>query len=91
MHPVLHQGDEPVWLVLGGEVPEVFGYTDADWGGDQDNCCSISAYVFKLGNGAISWKSKKQSCIALSLTEAEYMAYQFPCRSRCLHYRFDAD
>ena len=61
-------------LVLGGEVPEVFGYTDANWGDDQDDHHSIGAYVFKLGNGAISWKSKKQSCAMLSLTEAEYMA-----------------
>jgi len=50
------------------------GYTDADWGGDLDESRSTSGYVFTLGEGAISWCSKKQDCIALSTMEAEYVA-----------------
>merc|ERR1711979_134154 len=34
----------------------------------------MGGYVFCLGNGPISWRSKKQSCVALSSAEAEYMA-----------------
>ena len=35
---------------------------------------SIGAYVFRIGDGAISWKTKKQTSVALSSVEAEYMA-----------------
>ena len=49
------------------------GYSDADWGSGEDRK-SIGGFVFLLNGGAISWTSKKQSSIALSTTEAEYMA-----------------
>jgi len=35
---------------------------------------STSGYVFLLNNGTISWSSKKQTCIALSTMEAEFIA-----------------
>ena len=50
------------------------GYSDADWGCDIDGRKSTSGYAFILGGGAISWCSKKQTCIALSTMEAEYVA-----------------
>ena len=50
------------------------GYSDADWAGDLDNRKSTSGYIFNLCGGAASWRSKKQSCVALSTAEAEYMA-----------------
>ena len=34
----------------------------------------MSGYAFLLSNGAISWGSKKQSYIALSTMESEYVA-----------------
>ncbi|KAH9753250.1 Integrase catalytic domain-containing protein [Citrus sinensis] len=40
----------------------------------KDSRKSTSGYVFTLGSGAISWRSVKQSCIADSTTEAEYVA-----------------
>jgi hypothetical protein len=49
-------------------------YSDADHGGDKDTGRSTSAYVVKIGTGAISWKSKLQSMVTLSTTEAEYIA-----------------
>ena len=65
----------PKWtLNLGGHVANITGYTDSDWGSDQDNRKSIGAYVFRLGDSVISWKTKKQSSVALSSVEAEYMA-----------------
>lgn len=42
------------------------GYTDADWGGDLDECKSTFGYNFLLNDGAFSWCSKNQTCIALS-------------------------
>jgi hypothetical protein len=53
---------------------EVFGYCDADWGGDLEDRRSTTWFVFIMGGGAISWSSKQQPTIALSTTEAEYMA-----------------
>ena len=35
---------------------------------------SCSGYVFRLGEASISWCSRKQKTVALSTTEAEYMA-----------------
>ena len=50
------------------------GWTDADFASDPNDRISISSYVFKLGNGAITWSSKKQNAVSLSSTEAEYTA-----------------
>ena len=55
-------------------MDKCIGYTDADWAGDQDDRKSTSGYIFLLCGGAISWKSQKQKCVALSTAEAEYIA-----------------
>ena len=49
------------------------GFTDSDFAGDLDDRKSTSGYVFTLASGAVSWKSKKQSLVSLSSTEAEYV------------------
>ena len=48
-------------------------FTDADWGAGDDRK-SIGGYTFLLNGAAVCWSSKKQSTVALSSTEAEYMA-----------------
>jgi hypothetical protein len=53
---------------------ELIGYSDADWAGDIETRRSTSGHVFVLNGGCISWRSKKQRTVALSSTEAEYMA-----------------
>ncbi|KAL4017954.1 hypothetical protein IC575_021534 [Cucumis melo] len=50
------------------------GYCDANWVTDNDEVNSTSGYVFLLGGGAISWKSTKQTCIARSTMESEFIA-----------------
>ena len=54
--------------------PLVAGYMDSDYAGDLDDRRSTTGYVFTLGGGPICWKSTVQSIVALSTTEAEYMA-----------------
>ena len=53
---------------------ELIGYSDYDWSGDKDDKKSIVAYVFMIGNAAFSWSSKKESIVALSSCEADYIA-----------------
>jgi hypothetical protein len=50
------------------------GFVDASWGEDLDTRRSQTGYLFTLGNAAISWNSKLQTTVALSSTEAEYLA-----------------
>ena len=50
------------------------GYSDADHGGCKDTGYSTGGYVMKMGNGAISWRSKLQDVVTNSTTEAEYIA-----------------
>ncbi len=54
--------------------PVLRGYVDASWGEDLSTRKSQSGYIFTLGNAAISWKSALQKTVALSSTEAEYLA-----------------
>ena len=52
------------------------GYCDANWVTDNDEVSSTSGYVFTLGGGAVSWKSSKQTCIARSTMESEFIALE---------------
>jgi len=49
------------------------GFADAAFA-NHNNHRSTSGYVFSAAGGAITWKSKKQTTIALSSTQAEYVA-----------------
>lgn len=64
-----------MWLTFGGanSQEEIHGHCDADWASQPDRH-SISGYVFSMGSGAVTWSSKHQPVIALSSTEAEYVA-----------------
>ena len=50
------------------------GYSDAGWAGDLDDRHSTTGNLFLMAGGPISWVSKKQAVVALSTSEAEYVA-----------------
>ncbi|TYK08641.1 copia-like pol polyprotein [Cucumis melo var. makuwa] len=52
---------------------EVIEYSDSDFAGCVDTRKSTFGYLFLLAEGAISWKSAKQSIIAASTMEAEFV------------------
>lgn len=49
-------------------------YVDADFVGDLDKRRSTTGYIFTYGGNAVSWKVTIQPIVALSTTEAEYVA-----------------
>ena len=56
------------------EGDKLIGYCDADWARDRDDRHSTSGNMFLMAGGPISWLSKKQAIVALSTSEAEYVA-----------------
>jgi len=42
-----------------GETSELVGYSDSDWGGDQDERKSTTGYIFYLESTVFLWTSKK--------------------------------
>lgn len=54
-------------------TPELDMFCDADWASNADRK-SVSGFVFTLAGGAVAWSSKKQTSVALSTAEAEYVA-----------------
>ena len=56
------------------------GYVDSDFAGDVDSRRNTTDYVFTLGSGAVSWVSRLQKIVTLSMTEAEYVATIETCK-----------
>lgn len=67
-------GTKDYRLKFGGSSIQLVGYCDADYAGDLDTRRSTTGYVFIMNGAAISWQSKRQPTVAVSTTEAEYMA-----------------
>ncbi|GKC84586.1 retrovirus-related pol polyprotein from transposon TNT 1-94, partial [Tanacetum coccineum] len=71
------KGTADVGLVYGrdqGKHVDVDGFVDADYAKDPDKGRSITGYVFMVHGCVVSWKATLQHVVALSTTEAEYMA-----------------
>lgn len=58
----------------------LIGYADANWAENRVDRKSNSGYVFKFFDGTIDWSCKKQTCVALSSTEAEFVALSGACK-----------
>ena len=68
-------GTKDYSLIYDGDSEKgILAYTDSDWGSDPTSCKSQTGYFIKLANGIFSWNSHAQKTVALSSTEAEYMA-----------------
>ena len=59
---------------------KVVGFSDSDYAGCVDDKKSTSSYIFMMAEGAISWKSVKQTLTASSTMEVDYVAcYEATC------------
>ena len=57
---------------------ELIKYSDSDFAGDYNDRKSTSGHIFFFGGMAVNWSSQKQSIVALSSCEAEYIAATMP-------------
>jgi hypothetical protein len=60
-------------LTLGGSDKGLEAYADADWA-SQPHRHSMSGYTVLLHSSPVAWSARKQTIIALSTAEAEYIA-----------------
>ena len=68
-------GTKDMCLGYGGTAPlQMVGFSDSDWAGDLADRKSTSAFIFTLAGGAVSWASRKQTIVAASTCEAEYIS-----------------
>ena len=62
-----------LWLTYGEKFQGLVGYTDANDSMGEDRK-AILGIAFLIDGGAISWSSKKQEIVSLSMTESKYVA-----------------
>jgi hypothetical protein len=62
-----------------GSTFDLIGYSDVDWAGCKIYRKSTSGTCQFLGRSLVSWASKKQNSVALSIAEAEYIAAGHSC------------
>ena len=65
--------DYGIMYKFGGDL-NLISYSDSDWAGSIDDKKSASCYAFLFGSSICSWLSKKQSVVAQSTAEAEYVS-----------------
>ena len=68
-----------LWSPKGNDLSLISYKVDADWEGCIDDRRSTNGAELYLGECLVSWLSKKQSSISLSIAEAEYIAVVACC------------
>ncbi|XP_052724055.1 uncharacterized mitochondrial protein AtMg00810-like [Vigna angularis] len=85
-----------LWYPSGSNI-FLKGYSDYDFSGCKLDRKRTSGTCHLLGCSLVSWNSKKQACVALSTTEAEYIATGSCCaqslwvKSQLEHYGISLD
>ena len=67
-------------LCFGCDKLTLVGYSYSYMARDIDCKKSTSGYLIKFAGGAMTWQSKLQRCVALSTTEAEFIAITEACK-----------
>src|SRR6266542_3984518 len=74
------RGTSNACLQFGKSRDGLIGYVDSEYVGDLDKRRSLTDYIFAIGGCAVSWKASLQATVALSTTEAEYIAISKACK-----------
>lgn len=76
------KGTKDLKLTLNSEENDskLHAYSDANWAEEREDRKSNSGYFCSANGGAISWCCRKQDVVALSSTEAEYVALSEACK-----------
>ncbi|KAJ4719028.1 Retrovirus-related Pol polyprotein from transposon TNT 1-94 [Melia azedarach] len=75
-------------LTFGSGKPLLVGYIDSDIAGDVDTRKSTTGYLMTLSGRAVAWQSRLQKYVALSTTEAEFIAATEACKELLWMKRF---
>ena len=67
------RGTSKLCLCLSDGPSQITCYSDSDWAGDLASRKSTSGMALLFLESLVAWHSKKQSCVSLSTTEAEYV------------------
>ena len=68
------QHTSKAFLCFDGDKLELQTFLDADMARHVDSRKSLSGYFLTFARGAISWQSRLQQCVTLSITEVKYIA-----------------
>ena len=81
-------GTSKLCLCFDNSKPVLEGFTYADMARDLDGRKFTWGYLFTFAGGAISWQFNLQKCVALSTTDAEYIAATEACKKLLWMKRF---
>jgi len=74
-------GTQDYHMVYDGRINEgLIAHTDLDWASDPIKHQSTNGFFASLVSSIVCWQSRLQKTVALSSTEAEYMAMLDTCR-----------
>ena len=82
------RGTSKLKLTFGSGKLVLVGYTYSDMARDVDNRRFTSGYWMTFSGGVVSWQSKLQKCVALSITEAKYIVAAEACKELLWMKRF---
>ena len=68
------KGTKDLKLVYAGSLLRMDSFVDADYAADEESRRSVAGKVHLVNNGPVAWSSRLMQTVALSTTEAEYMA-----------------